>query len=127
MPYEMPHHYGNPTHGSSGNTIFFEITFHTVYRFGCYASRLIFIVKSEAEFVSRLKNSIVVEYALHSEILWKIWEPAFQQDKVKSQFIINEEYNVNMLCQPGSNELIMFKIPDDETYIEETYTRDEPL
>jgi hypothetical protein len=40
-PYEILHAFGKPSHGNDGNEIWFKAPLQHLWRFGCYASRLI--------------------------------------------------------------------------------------
>jgi hypothetical protein len=59
--------------------------------------------------------------------LWRIWDPEFQKVKAQSEVVFDEERNAHMSCQPGSNEIDMFGLPEDEEYVDEKDTGDEPL
>ena len=47
--------------------------------------------------------------------------------KTQSEVVLDEERNAHKLCQHGTNVIDMFRLPEDEEYVEETDTRDEPL
>jgi len=59
--------------------------------------------------------------------LWRLWDPEFQRVKTQSEVVFDEERNGHRSCQHGSKEIEMFGLPEDEEYVEETDTRDEPL
>jgi hypothetical protein len=59
--------------------------------------------------------------------LWRLWDSEFQRVKAKSEVVFDEERNAQMSCQHERNEIDMFELPEDEEYVEETDTRDEPL
>jgi hypothetical protein len=60
-------------------------------------------------------------------MLWGLWDPEFQRVKAQSEDVFDEEKNAHMLCQHESDEIDMFELPEDEEYVEETDTGDEPL
>jgi hypothetical protein len=70
---------------------------------------------------------MMVGYTHDSKSLWRIWDPEFQRVKTQSEVVFDEERNAHMSCQHGSNEIDMFGLPEDEEYVEETDTGDEPL
>jgi len=70
---------------------------------------------------------MMVGYAHDSKKLWRIWDPEFQRVKAQSEVVFDKERNAHMSCQHGSNEIDMFGLPEDEEYVEETDTGDEPL
>ena len=46
--------------------------------------------------------------------------------KTQSEFVFDEERNAHTLCQHGRKEINMIGVPEDEEYVEETDTGDEP-
>jgi len=127
-PYEMLHGFGKPTHDADGNEILYQASLHNLRRFGCYASRLIPEgQRRQGKFSPRSKPCMMVGYTHDSKTLWRIWDPEFQRVKTQSEVVFDEERNAHMLCQHGSNEIDMFGLPEDEEYVEETDTGDEPL
>jgi len=69
----------------------------------------------------------MVAYTHDSKTLWRIWDPEFQEVKAQSEVVFDKERNAHMSCQHGSNEIDIFGLPEDEEYLEETDTGDEPL
>jgi hypothetical protein len=127
-PYEMLHGFGKPTHDADGNEISYKASLHNLRRFGCYASRLIPEVQPlQGKFGPRSKPCMMVGYTHHSKTLWRIWDPECQKVKAKSEVVFDEERNVHMSCQAGRNEIDMFGLPEDEEYVDEKDTGDEPL
>jgi len=47
--------------------------------------------------------------------------------KAQSEVVFDEERNAHMSCQHGSNEIDIFGLPEDEEYVDEIHTGDEPL
>jgi len=47
--------------------------------------------------------------------------------KAQSEVVCDNERNGHMSRQHGSNEINRFELPEDEEYVEETDTGDEPL
>jgi len=70
---------------------------------------------------------MTVGYTHDSKMLWRLWAPKFQRIKAQSEVVFNEEWNAHMSCQHESNEIDIFELPEDEEYVEESDTRDEPL
>jgi len=66
-------------------------------------------------------------YTLDSKTLWKLWDPEIQRVKAQSEVIFDEDKNAHISSQHDSNEIDMFELPEDEEYVEETDTSDEPL
>jgi len=127
-PYEMLHGFGKPTHDADGNEISYKASLHNLRRFGCYASRLIpEVQRRQGKFGPRSKPCMMVGYTHDSKTLWRIWHPEFQKVKAQSEVVFDEERNSHMSCQPGSNEIDMFGLPEDEEYVDEKDTGDEPL
>jgi len=127
-PYEILHRFGKAMHDANGNEISYKAPLHNLQRFECYASRLIPEVQGhQGKFGPRSKPCMMVSYTHDSKTLWRIWDPEFQKVKAKSEVIFNEERNAHMSCQPGSNEIDMFGLPEDEEYVDEKDTGDEPL
>jgi len=62
-------------------------------------------------------------------MLWRIWDPKSQKVKAQSAVIFDEERNAHMSCLHESNEIDtnIFGLSDNEEYMEETDTGDEPL
>jgi hypothetical protein len=127
MPYEMLHGFGKPTHDADGNKISYQASLHNLRRFGCYASRLIPEVQRRGKFGPRSKPCMMVGYTHDSKTLWRIWDPEFQRVRAQSEVVFDEERNAHMSCQHESNEIDMFGLSEDEEYVEETDTGDEPL
>jgi len=71
----------------------------------------------------------MVRYTHDSKMLWRIWDPKFQNVKAQSEVVFEEERNAHMSCLHESNEIDthMFGLREDKEYIEETDTGDEPL
>jgi len=69
----------------------------------------------------------MVGYIHDSERLWRIWDLKFQIVNAHSVVVFDKERNALMLCQHESNEINRFGLPDDEEYVRETDTGDEPL
>jgi len=124
----MLHGFGKPMHNAEGNKIFYQASLHNLRRFGCYASRLNpEVQRCQGKLGPRSKPCIVVGYTHDSKTLWRIWDPQFWRVKTQSEVVFDEERNGHMSCQHGSNEIEMFGLPEDEDYVEETDTGDEPL
>jgi hypothetical protein len=70
---------------------------------------------------------MMVGYTHHSKTLWRIWDPKFQKGNAQSEVVFDEERNAHMSCQAGRNEIDMFGLPEDEGYVDEKDTGDEPL
>jgi len=127
-PYEMLHGFGKPTHDADGNEISYQASLHNLRRFGCYASRLIpEVQRRQGKFGPRSKPCMMVGYTHDSKTLWRIWDPEFQKVKAQSEVVFDEERNAHMSCQHGSNEIDIFGLPEDEEYVDEIDTGDEPL
>jgi len=126
-PYKMLHGFGKPTHDADGNKISCQATLHNLRQFGCYASRRIPEVQRRGKFGPKSKPCMMVGYTHDSKTLWRLWDPEFQRVKTQSEVVFDEERNAYMSCQHGSNEIDMFGLPEDEEYVEETDTGDEPL
>jgi hypothetical protein len=47
--------------------------------------------------------------------------------KAQPEVVFDEERNAHMSCQHGSNEIYIFGLPEDEEYVDEIDTGDEPL
>jgi hypothetical protein len=47
--------------------------------------------------------------------------------KAQSEVVFDEERNSQMSCQHGRNEINIFGLQQDEEYVDEIDTRDEPL
>ena len=47
--------------------------------------------------------------------------------QARSEVVFDEERNAHISWQHGSNEIDIFRFPDDEEYVKETDTADEPL
>jgi len=128
MPYEMLHGFGKPTPDADGNQISYQASLHTLHRFGCYASRLIpEVQRRQVKFGPRSKPCMMVGYTHDSKTLWRIWDPDFQKVKARSEVVFDEERNAHMSCRDGSNEIDIFGLPEDEEYVDEIDTGDEPL
>jgi len=124
----MLHGFGKPTHDADGNEISYKGSLHNLCRFRCYASRLIpEVQRRQGKFGPRSKPCMMVGYTHDSKTLWRIWDPEFQKVKAQSEVVFDEERNAHRSCQPGSNEIDMFGLPEDEEYVDEKDTRDEPL
>jgi len=127
-PYEMLHGFGKATHDAAGNEILFQASIHNLCRFGCYASRLIpEVQRHQGKFGQRSKPCMMVGYTHDSKTLWRLWDPEFQTVKAQSEVVFDEERNAHMSCQHGSNESDIFGLPEDEEYVDEIDTGDEPL
>jgi hypothetical protein len=70
---------------------------------------------------------MIVGYTHNSKSLWRIWDPEFQRVKTQSEVIFDKERNTHMPCQHGSNEIDMCGLPEDQEYMEETDTGDQPV
>jgi len=70
---------------------------------------------------------VMVGYKDDSEMLWRIWDPELQRVNAQSEVVLDEERNTQMLWHYESNEIDMFQFPEDEEYVKESDTRDEPL
>jgi hypothetical protein len=70
---------------------------------------------------------MVVGYTHDSKTLWRMWDPEFQRVRAQSEVVFDEERNSHMSCQNESNEIDMFGLSEDEEYVEETDTGDEPF
>jgi len=70
---------------------------------------------------------MTVDYTHDSKTLWRILDRALQSVKTQSEVVLDEERNVHMACQRGSNEIYIFGLPEDEEYVEITDTGDKPL
>jgi len=125
-PYEMLHGFGKPTHNAD-RKISYQASHHNLRRFGCYTSRLIPEVQRRGKFGPRSQPCMMVSYTHDSKTLWWLWDPEFQRVKAQSEVVFDEERNAHMSCQHESNNIDMFDIPEDEEYVEETDTGDEPL
>jgi hypothetical protein len=124
----MLHGFAKLTHDAAGNKISYQSSLHNLRRFGCYASRLIpRIQRCQGEFDPRSKPFMMVGYTHDSKTLWRIWDPKFQMVKAQSEVVFDEETNAHMSCQHVSNEINIFGLPEDEEYVEEIDTGDEPL
>jgi hypothetical protein len=60
-------------------------------------------------------------------MLWRLWDPEFQRVNTQSEVVFDGERNAYILCQQTSNEMDLFGLPEDEEYVEEIDTGDEPL
>jgi len=126
--YKMLHRFRKPTHNADGNKISYQATLHNLRRFGCLASRLIPAVpRRQGKFGPRSKPCMMVGYTQDSKTLWRIWNPEFQKVKAQSEVVFDEERNAHMSCRHGSNEIDIFGLPEDEKYVDEIDTGDEPL
>jgi hypothetical protein len=47
--------------------------------------------------------------------------------KAQPEVVFDEESNAHMSCQHGSNEIYIFGLLEDEKYVDEIDTGDEPL
>jgi len=126
-PYEMLHVFGKPTPNAHGNKISYQASLHNLRRFGWYAGRLIPEVQRRGKFGPRSKPCMMVGYTHDSKTLWRLWVPEFQRAKAQSEVVFDEERNAHMWCQHESNEIDIFELPEDEEYVEESDTGDEPL
>jgi len=127
-PYEMLHGFRKSTHDAAGNEISYQAPLHNLRQFGCYVSRLIpEVQRRQGKFGPRSKPCMMVGYTHDSKSLWRIWDPEFQRVKTQLEVVFDEARNALMSCQHGSNEIDMFGLPEDEEYVEETDTGDEPL
>jgi hypothetical protein len=127
-PYEMLHGFGKPTHEADGNKISYQASLHNLRRVGWYACRLIPEVQCcQGKFGPRSKPCMMVGYTHDSKTLCRIWDPEFQKVKAQSEVIFDEERNAHMPCQHGSNQVDIFGLPEDEEYVDEIDTGDEPL
>jgi len=70
---------------------------------------------------------MIVGHTHHSKILWRIWDTKFQKVKVQSEVVFHKERNAHLSSQHESNEIDIPGLPEDEEYVEETDTGDEPL
>ena len=127
MPYKMLHGFAKPTRNADSNMISYQASPHNLHRFGCYTSSLIPGVQRRGKFGPRSKRSMMVGYTHDSKTLWRLWNPEFQTVKAQSEVVFDEERNAHMSCQHESNQIDMFELPEDEKYVEETDTGDEPL
>jgi len=127
-PYGMLHRCVKPIHDADGNEISYLTSLHNLHRFGCYASRLIPEVQSrQGKLGPRSKPCMMVGYTHDSKTLWRICDRQLHKVKAQSEVIFNEERNAHMSCQHGSNEIYISGLSEDEEYVEETDTGDEPL
>jgi len=127
-PYEMLHGSGKPMHNADGNEISYQAPLHNLRRFECYVSRLIpEVQRLQGKFGPGSTPCKLVGYTPDSKSLWRIWDPEFQRVKTQSEVVFDEERNAHMSCQHGSKEIDMFGLPENEEYVEETDTGDEPL
>jgi hypothetical protein len=127
-PYKMMHGFGKPRQDADGSEILYQAPLHNLRRFGCYVSTLIpEVQRHQGKFSLRSKPCMIIDYTHDSKSLWRIWDPEFQRVNTESEVVLDEERNAHMLCQHGSNEIDMFGILEDEEYVEETDTGDEPL
>jgi len=69
----------------------------------------------------------MVGYTHDWKTLWRLWDPEFQRVKAQSEVVFDEERNAHMSSQHESNEIDLFELPENEEYVEETDTGDEPL
>jgi len=69
----------------------------------------------------------MVGYTLNSKTLSSIWDPKFQNLNAQSEVIFDKDRNALKLCQHGINVIDIFGLPEDEEYVKETDTGDEPL
>jgi hypothetical protein len=69
----------------------------------------------------------MVGYTHNLKTLWRKWDPEFQRVKTQSKVVFDEERNAYMSCPHESNEIDIFGLSEDEQYVEETDTGDEPL
>jgi len=128
MPYQMLHGFGKPIHDAAGNEILYQGSLLNLCRFRCYASRIIPEVQCrQGKFGPRSKPYMIVGYTHDSKTLWRIWDPEFQKVNAQSEVVFDKERNAHMLCQHGSNEIDIFRSPDDEKYVDRIDTGDEPL
>jgi len=81
----------------------------------------------QGKFGPRSKPCIMVGYTHDPKSLSRIWDPEFLRVKTQAEVVFDEQRNAHMSCQHGSNEIDMVGLPQDEEYVEETYTRDEHL
>jgi hypothetical protein len=119
----MLHGFGKPTNDADGSEILYQASLHNLRRFGFYASRLIPKVQCrQGKLGPRSKPCMMVGYTHNLKTLWRIWDPEFQKVKAQSEVISDEERNAHMSCQHGSNEIDIFRLTEDEEYVEETDT-----
>jgi len=128
MPYQMLRSFGKLTHDADGNEILYQAALHNLRQFRCYASRLIPEGRHrQGKLGPRSNPCMMVGYTQDSTTLWRIWDSEFQMVKTQSEVVFDEEWNAHLLCQHGSTEIDMVGLPEDEGYVEETDTSDEPL
>jgi hypothetical protein len=70
---------------------------------------------------------MMVGYTHDSKTLWRIWDLELQKEKAQSEVVFDENRNANMLCQLGSNDIDLIGLPENEEYVDEIDTGDEPL
>jgi hypothetical protein len=127
-PYKMLHGFGTPTPDADSNEISYQASLHNLCRVRCDASRLIpEVQRCQGMFRPRSKPCIMVGYTYDSKTLWSIWDSELQKVKAQSDVLFDEERNALMSCHHGSNEIDIFGLPEDEEYVKETNTGDEPL
>jgi hypothetical protein len=68
----------------------------------------------------------MVGYTHDSKMLWRIWDSKLQNVKAQSEVIFDARRNVHMSCRPGSNEINIFGLPEDEKFVAESDTGGEP-
>jgi len=114
-PHEMLHGFGKPTHDADSNDISYRASLHNLRRFGCYSSRLIpEVQRPQGKFGPTSKPCMMVGYMHDSQTLWRIWDPEFQKVKAQSEVVLDKERNALRSCQPGSNEIDIFGLLEDE-------------
>jgi len=70
---------------------------------------------------------MLVGYPHDSKTLWRIWVAESQKMIAQSAVLFDKERHEVMSCQRGSNEIDIYGVPENEEYVEESDTRDEPL
>jgi len=124
----MLHGFGKPMHNADSKEILYQASLHNLHQFGCYPSRHTPEIQCcQGKFGPMLKASMMVDYTHDSKMLWRLWDPKFQKVKAQSEVVFDEQRNTQMLCHHGCNEIAIFGLPEDEKYVEETDTGDEPL
>jgi len=117
-PYEMLQAFGKPSHDNDGNDISYKAPLHHLWRFGCYASRLILNPQRNGKFSQRSKPCMMVGYVHDPTTLWGIWDQAFRVVGSQSDVIFHKERNAHISCLQG-DQTDIFELPEETEYIEE--------
>jgi len=113
--------FGKPSHNHDGNEISYKAPLHHLWRFGCYASRLISELQRHGKFSARSKYCVMVGYVHDLTTLWRIWDPAFRVVRSQSDVIFDKERNAHSSCLHGDRTDI-FELSEETEYVEKIET-----